>query len=171
MAIVLKYLGSPTSESWPELATLPDYNKITFPYNKGTTWESIIQDAQPEAIDLIRQILIYNSSKRLTADQVMYDNLLYYLSYCEQNERLFLSIKARFITYYSLIYHAGIMSRILLFKTLSLTEEFDKTTAGSPSARKTERNQSERSSEYALRESSKHHLTYTSQYINGMYID
>ncbi|XP_032666256.1 cyclin-dependent kinase 20 [Odontomachus brunneus] len=71
LAIVLKYLGSPTSESWPELTTLPDYNKITFPYHKGITWESIIQDAQPEAIDLIRHILIYNSSERLTADQAL----------------------------------------------------------------------------------------------------
>lgn len=71
LAIVLRYLGSPTSESWPELTSLPDYNKISFPYNKGTTWESIIQDAQPEATDLIRQILIYNSSKRLTAEQVL----------------------------------------------------------------------------------------------------
>ncbi|KAL6422128.1 hypothetical protein ACFW04_010877 [Cataglyphis niger] len=71
LAIVLKYLGSPTSESWPGLTSLPDYNKISFPYHKGTTWENIIQDAQPEAIDLIRQILIYNSSKRLTAEQVL----------------------------------------------------------------------------------------------------
>lgn len=73
LAIVLKYLGSPTSESWPELTSLPDYNKITFPYHKGTTWESLIQDAPPEAVDLIRQILIYNSSKRLTAEQVIYE--------------------------------------------------------------------------------------------------
>lgn len=73
--MVLKFLGSPTSESWPELTTLPDYNKITFPYNKATTWESIIQDAQTEAIDLIRQILIYNSSKRPTAEQVVYNRL------------------------------------------------------------------------------------------------
>ncbi|KAL6422127.1 hypothetical protein ACFW04_010877 [Cataglyphis niger] len=71
LAIVLKYLGSPTSESWPGLTSLPDYNKISFPYHKGTTWENIIQDAQPEAIDLIRQILIYNSSKRLTAEQAL----------------------------------------------------------------------------------------------------
>lgn len=70
MAIVLKYLGSPTVESWPELSTLPDYNKITFPYNKGTTWENIVQDADPEAIELIKQILIYNSSNRLSAKEV-----------------------------------------------------------------------------------------------------
>ncbi|KYN05604.1 PREDICTED: cyclin-dependent kinase 20-like [Cyphomyrmex costatus] len=77
LAIVLKYLGSPTSESWPELTSLPDYNKITFPYHKSTSWESIIQDAQPEAIDLIRQILIYNSSNRLTAEQALCHTYFY----------------------------------------------------------------------------------------------
>lgn len=71
LAMVLRYLGSPTSESWPEINTLPDYNKITFPYHVGTTWEDIVEDAEPEAVDLISQILIYNSSKRLTANEAL----------------------------------------------------------------------------------------------------
>ncbi|XP_076168528.1 cyclin-dependent kinase 20 isoform X2 [Ptiloglossa arizonensis] len=71
LAIVLKYLGSPTSETWPELNTLPDFNKITFPYHKGIAWENIIDDAEPEAVDLISKILIYNSSKRLTASEAL----------------------------------------------------------------------------------------------------
>ncbi|KAF3420140.1 hypothetical protein E2986_09117 [Frieseomelitta varia] len=70
LAIVLKYLGSPTSETWPDLSILPDYNKITFPYHKGIVWEKIIEDTEPEAVDLISKILIYNSSKRLSADEV-----------------------------------------------------------------------------------------------------
>ncbi|XP_031771692.1 cyclin-dependent kinase 20 isoform X2 [Apis florea] len=56
LAIVLKYLGSPTSETWPDLNILPDYNKITFPYHKGITWEKIIEDSEPEAIDLISTV-------------------------------------------------------------------------------------------------------------------
>ncbi|XP_043260220.1 cyclin-dependent kinase 20-like [Colletes gigas] len=71
LAIVLKYLGSPTSETWPELSTLPDFNKITFPYHKGVTWENVVDDAEPEAVDLISKILIYNSSKRLTASEAL----------------------------------------------------------------------------------------------------
>ncbi|KOC65446.1 Cyclin-dependent kinase 20 [Habropoda laboriosa] len=71
LAMVLKYLGSPTSETWPDLSILPDYNKITFPYHKGITWESIIEDTEPEAVDLISKILIYNSTKRLTADEAL----------------------------------------------------------------------------------------------------
>ncbi|KZC10604.1 Cyclin-dependent kinase 20 [Dufourea novaeangliae] len=71
LAIVLKYLGSPTSETWPELNTLPDFNKITFPYHKGIAWENVVEDAEPEAINLISNILIYNSSKRLTASEAL----------------------------------------------------------------------------------------------------
>ncbi|XP_076665866.1 cyclin-dependent kinase 20 isoform X2 [Andrena cerasifolii] len=71
LAIVLKYLGSPTPETWPELSTLPDFNKITFPYQKGITWDCIIEDAEPEAIDLISKILIYNSSNRLAASEAL----------------------------------------------------------------------------------------------------
>ncbi|CAK9805964.1 Cyclin-dependent kinase 20 [Anthophora plagiata] len=71
LAIVLKYLGTPTSETWPDLSILPDYNKITFPYHKGITWENIIKDTEPEAVDLISKILLYNSTKRLTADEAL----------------------------------------------------------------------------------------------------
>nr|XP_033325823.1 cyclin-dependent kinase 20-like [Megalopta genalis] len=73
LAIVLKYLGSPTPETWPELSSLPDYNKITFPFHIGLSWEDIIEDAQPEAIDLISKILIYDSSHRLTANKVSFE--------------------------------------------------------------------------------------------------
>ncbi|CAK9808888.1 Cyclin-dependent kinase 20 [Anthophora quadrimaculata] len=71
LAIVLKYLGTPTSETWPDLSILPDYNKITFPYHKGIRWENIIKDTEPEAVDLISKILLYNSAKRLTADEAL----------------------------------------------------------------------------------------------------
>ncbi|XP_076281206.1 cyclin-dependent kinase 20 [Lasioglossum baleicum] len=77
LAIVLKYLGSPTSETWPELTTLPDYNKITFPYHVGLSWEDIIEDAQPEAIDLLSKILIYNSSNRLKANEALHHAYFY----------------------------------------------------------------------------------------------
>ncbi|XP_046623014.1 cyclin-dependent kinase 20-like [Neodiprion virginianus] len=71
LAIVLRLLGSPTTESWPDLTTLPDYNKITFPCHKGLPWDLIVPDATPDAIDLIKQLLVYNSSKRLTASSAL----------------------------------------------------------------------------------------------------
>ncbi|XP_026674970.1 cyclin-dependent kinase 20-like [Ceratina calcarata] len=72
LAIVLRYLGTPTSETWPDLSMLPDYNKITFPYHKGIPWENTFEDTEPEAIDLIGKILIYNSSNRLTAKEALH---------------------------------------------------------------------------------------------------
>ncbi|CAD6220658.1 GSCOCG00012960001-RA-CDS [Cotesia congregata] len=77
LAIVIKQLGSPTPESWPELKTLPDYNKITFPYQKSVPWEQIVPEASPEALDIVRSLLIYNSSKRLTAEEVLKHDYFY----------------------------------------------------------------------------------------------
>lgn len=68
--MVLKQLGTPTAETWPDLASLPDYNKITFPYHIGASWEEIISDATPEALDIIKKLLLYDSSKRLNANEV-----------------------------------------------------------------------------------------------------
>ncbi|XP_015114403.1 cyclin-dependent kinase 20 [Diachasma alloeum] len=65
--MVLRQLGTPTVETWPDLHSLPDYNKITFPYQKGMLWEQVVPDVTSEVLDLIRNILVYNSSKRLTA--------------------------------------------------------------------------------------------------------
>ncbi|XP_012258152.2 cyclin-dependent kinase 20 [Athalia rosae] len=77
LAIVLRLLGSPTPESWPELTSLPDYNKITFPCHTGLPWESIVPDAKPDAIDLIKQLLVYDSSKRLTAQVALQHEYFY----------------------------------------------------------------------------------------------
>ncbi|XP_063973425.1 cyclin-dependent kinase 20-like [Diachasmimorpha longicaudata] len=71
LAMVLRQLGTPTVETWPDHHSLPDYNKITFPYQKGQLWEQVIPDATPEVLDLIRNILLYNSSKRLTAVEAL----------------------------------------------------------------------------------------------------
>ncbi|XP_043275798.1 cyclin-dependent kinase 20-like [Venturia canescens] len=71
LAIVLRHLGTPTAETWPELSSLPDYNKITFPYHKGIPWEHAIPDATPDVLDLVKNILLYNSVKRLTAQEAL----------------------------------------------------------------------------------------------------
>ncbi|XP_014210302.1 cyclin-dependent kinase 20-like [Copidosoma floridanum] len=87
LAIVLSHLGSPTAESWPELSSLPDYNKITFPYHKGVVWERIIPDAQQEAMELIRSILMYDSAKRLTATEALRHPYFHTKPYpCEKSE-------------------------------------------------------------------------------------
>lgn len=50
---------------------LPDYNKITFPENPPIPFEEILPDASPEAIDLVKQFLVYPSKKRISAKKAL----------------------------------------------------------------------------------------------------
>ena len=71
LCCVLRVLGTPTEESWPGMTELPDYNKITFPENPPIPFEEIMPDASPEAIDLVRQFLVYPSKKRISAKKAL----------------------------------------------------------------------------------------------------
>lgn len=52
------------------METLPDYNKITFPDFPGMPFEQICPDSPPEAIDLLKRFLLYNSQSRVSAKEV-----------------------------------------------------------------------------------------------------
>ncbi|XP_077299733.1 cyclin-dependent kinase 20-like [Arctopsyche grandis] len=65
LAIVLCTLGTPTKESWPDLTTLPDYNKITFPESVAIPWKELLPISNDEAVDFVRSFLFYDSSKRI----------------------------------------------------------------------------------------------------------
>ncbi|KAF2897270.1 hypothetical protein ILUMI_08910 [Ignelater luminosus] len=71
LAIVLHTLGTPNEESWPGLAKLPDYNKITFSYSSGLSWNAIVPDIADESLDLIKNFLLYNHCKRLNAREAL----------------------------------------------------------------------------------------------------
>lgn len=68
---VLKALGTPTPDSWPDLTTLPDYNKITFQEMPGVPLDQIVADATPEAMDLLKSFLVYSSGKRARAQDAI----------------------------------------------------------------------------------------------------
>lgn len=70
LAIVLHTLGTPNEELWPGLTKLPDYNKITFSYSSGLSWNTIVPDIADESLDLIKKFLLYNHCKRLNAREV-----------------------------------------------------------------------------------------------------
>lgn len=78
LAIVIRTLGTPTEETWPGLSHLPDYNKITFSYSKGVSWNILIPNAGDVVLDLIENILIYNSILRLTANEVSWCYIIFY---------------------------------------------------------------------------------------------
>ncbi|KAG8228101.1 hypothetical protein J437_LFUL000103 [Ladona fulva] len=71
LCIVLQTLGSPTSDTWPGMESLPDYNKITFPASKGMSMEQLLPDVSVEAHDLAKHFLLYNSKKRIPADKAL----------------------------------------------------------------------------------------------------
>ncbi|XP_030759535.1 cyclin-dependent kinase 20-like [Sitophilus oryzae] len=71
LAIVLSILGTPTEENWPDLKKLPDYNKIAFISSAGKRWSVILPTANIETLDLIKNILLYDGNKRLTAKEAL----------------------------------------------------------------------------------------------------
>lgn len=68
--MVISSLGTPTEDTWPGLTSLPDYNKITFPESRRVPWETLVPDSPPEALSLIQCFLLYDSDKRISAQEV-----------------------------------------------------------------------------------------------------
>ncbi|XP_061621783.1 cyclin-dependent kinase 20 isoform X4 [Phyllopteryx taeniolatus] len=70
LCCVLRVLGTPTCDTWPEMAELPDYNKITFKENPAIPLEEMVPDSCPHAISLLYNFLVYPSKRRCPAQQV-----------------------------------------------------------------------------------------------------
>jgi serine/threonine protein kinase len=56
---VIKVMGSPDPVAWPELESLPDFHKISFPDTERTPWEVVFDSTvvTPAAIDLVASLL------------------------------------------------------------------------------------------------------------------
>jgi len=68
---IFKTLGTPTKDSWPEavhFSTPPFEWYQEFP---GHTFESLLAGAKPEAIDLVKGLVSYESGDRLSAEQAL----------------------------------------------------------------------------------------------------
>ncbi|XP_035155006.1 cyclin-dependent kinase 20 isoform X2 [Callithrix jacchus] len=70
LCCVLHILGTPSPQVWPELAKLPDYNKISFKEQAPVPLEEVLPDASPQALDLLSQFLLYPPLRRITASRV-----------------------------------------------------------------------------------------------------
>mmetsp|Transcript_39548 Transcript_39548/g.86141 ORF Transcript_39548/g.86141 Transcript_39548/m.86141 type:complete len:349 (-) Transcript_39548:522-1568(-) len=68
---VIQLLGNPKEEDWPELTSLPDFPKISFPPMPGIPLEEVLPDAPPSALTLLRELLAYNPRNRPSAEQVL----------------------------------------------------------------------------------------------------
>ncbi|XP_055587231.1 cyclin-dependent kinase 20 [Uranotaenia lowii] len=72
LALVVRTLGTPNLKEWPEVRSLPDYNKIRFPNAKGEHWEDIFPSCTASnEIGLVDELVQYNPARRLTATEAM----------------------------------------------------------------------------------------------------
>uniref|UniRef100_F7GL90 Cyclin-dependent kinase 20 n=1 Tax=Callithrix jacchus TaxID=9483 RepID=F7GL90_CALJA len=71
LCCVLHILGTPSPQVWPELAKLPDYNKISFKEQAPVPLEEVLPDASPQALDLLSQFLLYPPLRRITASRAL----------------------------------------------------------------------------------------------------
>ncbi|XP_073228851.1 cyclin-dependent kinase 20-like isoform X2 [Porites lutea] len=66
---VLRVLGTPRPGQG--MTELPDYNKIVFPEMPPIPLETIVPDASPEAVDLLKKFLVYPSKERISAAEAL----------------------------------------------------------------------------------------------------
>ena len=72
LALVVRTLGTPNLREWPEVRSLPDYNKIRFPISRGELWENIFPSCTTkEEIGLVDALVTYNPRRRLTASEAL----------------------------------------------------------------------------------------------------
>ncbi|XP_059589058.1 cyclin-dependent kinase 20 isoform X2 [Alligator mississippiensis] len=69
LCCVQRLRGSPDPNAWPELTSLPDYNKISFQPMVPVPLEELVPDAPPPARTLLDALLQYPPQRRLPAHQ------------------------------------------------------------------------------------------------------
>lgn len=67
---IFRTLGTPTEETWPGVSQYRDF-KPSFPKWSAKPLSKIIPDLEPEGIDLLQQMLIYEPGKRISSVAAM----------------------------------------------------------------------------------------------------
>lgn len=63
-------MGTPSEEKWPGVSQLPDY-KPTFPQWSGTDLLTQVPSLEPHGVDLVKQLLVYDTSKRISGTNLV----------------------------------------------------------------------------------------------------
>ena len=63
-------LGTPNEERWPESKSLPDWGKMSFVEFPIKPWSSILPGVDEVAIDIVANLVQYQSTARMTAVEV-----------------------------------------------------------------------------------------------------
>jgi hypothetical protein len=69
--LVISSLGTPTESSWPGRTELPDYNKITFRKMKPIPISTLVPSDVPKCTEFLGKFLLYDSTKRIPAKDVI----------------------------------------------------------------------------------------------------
>lgn len=75
---IFRVLGTPTEEVWPGVSELKDH-KPTFPQWKKRPLEEVVDCIDPDGMDLLKRMLVYEPCKRLSAREALkhpyFDNM------------------------------------------------------------------------------------------------
>jgi serine/threonine protein kinase len=63
---IFRLLGTPTEKTWPGVSQFRDF-KATFPQWSPQSLSSILPDMEPEGLDLLSQMLVYEPGKRISS--------------------------------------------------------------------------------------------------------
>lgn len=67
---IFRILGTPTSEMWPGVVRLPDYQP-SFPSWKANVLAKAVEDMDKSGLDLLSKMLTYNPRKRISAKEAL----------------------------------------------------------------------------------------------------
>ncbi|KAH7102850.1 Pkinase-domain-containing protein [Auriculariales sp. MPI-PUGE-AT-0066] len=68
---IFQMFGTPNEDSWPGVSTLPDF-KPTFPQWSGRAdFEKMFAGLEPAGVELIRDMLVYDTSRRISAKRAL----------------------------------------------------------------------------------------------------
>jgi len=67
---IFKIMGTPNEQAWPGVSALPDY-KATFPQWSTKDLSGVVPVLDEAGIDMLRQTLVYDSAKRLSAKRAL----------------------------------------------------------------------------------------------------
>lgn len=74
---IFQKLGTPTLETWPEAANLPDWGKMEFDEYPAQSWVALLPKALDLGRDLVSRLVRYESSQRISAAEALEHDFLF----------------------------------------------------------------------------------------------